>query len=58
MLIAISNFRLDLEDKNDKERFKPNHKTSKILIIQKYQKDKNCDKALGLCNELEKGGRA
>lgn len=51
---AESNFRLALSKKNDPEIFKLNDQTSKIVLIKQYQKDKNYDKALDLCTELEK----
>lgn len=53
---AESNFRLALSKKNDSDIFKLTNQISSIVKLQQYQKDKNYDNALSLCNELEKEG--
>lgn len=55
---AESNFRLALAEKNDKEIFKLNDQTSKLVEIQNLMKDNNYDKALAICKELEEAGFA
>lgn len=55
---AEASFRLALAEKNDDEIFKLNEQTNNIISILEYIEDKELDKALKLCKEIEDQGFA
>ena len=55
---AESSFRLALAEKNDDKVFKLNEQTNEIIQILKYIEDKDFEKALKICKEIEKDGFA
>lgn len=53
---AEASFRLALAEKNDEEIFKLNEQTNKMIQILSYIEDKDFEKSIKICNEIEKDG--